>query len=74
MTTQEIKSKFYFAIEQNQAGQLPEAKEICLHLYGCVQEISDAIPATDEHAQYEAGLDRSEMRSTLRQLGVEVEY
>lgn len=80
MTTSEIKSKFYSAIEMNQSGQLSaqDAEIVVRHLYGCVQEVSDAVPSFDECGDMapksNAHLDRFEMYQVLRQFGIDVEY
>ena len=80
MTTTELKSKFYAAIEQNQNGFLTasETELVTKHLYGCVQEVSDATPPYEEcgdmSPKSNAHLDRFEMQQTLRQFGIDVEY
>lgn len=80
MATQELKSKFYSVIEMNQNGQLcaQDAEIVVRHLYGCVQEVSDAIPSFDECGDMapksEAHLDRFEMYQVLLHLGIDVEY
>ena len=79
-TTSELKSKFYAAIEQSQAGQLSATDTVLVvkHLYECVQEVSDAVPSYEESGDMtpksNAHLDRFEMYSTLRQFGINVSY
>lgn len=80
VTTSELKSKFYAAIEQNQNGQLSadNTETLVKHLYGCVQEVSDAVPSYEQCGDMtpksNAHLDRFEMYQTLRQFGIDVEY
>lgn len=80
MTTQELKSKFYAAIEQNENGQLSatDTEAVLIHIYGCVQEVSDAVPSYEECGDIapksNAHLDRFEMQQVLRNLGIDVEY
>ena len=79
-TTSELKSKFYAAIEQNQNGQLSatDTEMVVKHLYGCVQEVSDAVQSYEQCGNMtpksDAHLDRFEMHQTLRQFGIDVEY
>ena len=74
MNTTTVKEKFYAAIEMNTAGKMnaTETEAVVRHLYGVVQEISDA--KKDAIEKSDAHLDRFEMRQTLRQYGIEVEY
>lgn len=80
MTTQEVKSKFYEAISQNQNGQLSadDTEKVVRHLYGVVREISDATPSYEQCGDMapksKAHLDRFEMHQTLRQFDIDVEY
>ena len=74
MNTTTVKEKFYAAIEMNAAGKMnaTETEAVVRHLYGVVQEISDS--KEDAIEKSDAHLDRFEMRQTLRQYGIEVEY
>jgi hypothetical protein len=76
MTTKELKTKSYAAIEINQQGHLSDAdtKLVVCHLYDIVQEMSDDTLSYNECGDMtlksDADLDRSEMHQTLRQLGI----
>lgn len=74
MELQELKSKFFSAIEQNQAGELSafDTEKVLRHIFETVQEESDAL--IDFNQKSDAHLVRFEMQQTLRAFGIDTQY